>query len=130
MPSFHKKNKIKNIVYLYSILAVFVVLIFLLGNATWNMYNGSRVAKMKMAQTASELDSLRDREAHIASSLDYIKTQSGIESELRKRFPVVKDGERVIVIVDDGNEREEDVSPENKKGVWDKVKDFFTWGDD
>lgn len=51
--------------------------------------------------------------------IDQVKTGVGIEEHIRTKYPVVKDGERVLVITD------ESVKPIEKKTFWQKIKDFF-----
>lgn len=51
--------------------------------------------------------------------IDQVKTGDGIEEHIRLKYPVVKDGERVLVITDDLTQ-----APV-KKTFWQKIKEFF-----
>jgi hypothetical protein len=57
-----------------------------------------------------------------------LKSDIGVEAEIRSKFDVVKEGEGVIVIV----EKDVPVKEEDKRGVlrkfWDGVKGVFTPG--
>ena len=47
-----------------------------------------------------ELEKLAIREKTLTASINYLKTDQGIEDEIRTKFRAVKDGENVVVIVD------------------------------
>jgi hypothetical protein len=47
-----------------------------------------------------EFTKLKSREIELDKSVKYLKTDKGIEAEIRSKFRVVKEGESVAVIVD------------------------------
>ena len=77
-----------------------IVLIALIGNATVNMFERYKEAKVRADRAAEELALLEERRAKLASDLERLSTPRGTEEELRRRFNVAADGEKVIVIVD------------------------------
>lgn len=57
-------------------------------------------------------------ELHI--KLDQVKTGVGVEEHIRTKYPLIKEGERVLVISED-----QTVKPAENKTFWQKVKEFF-----
>lgn len=55
----------------------------------------------------------------LEEKIDLIKTEQGIEEHIRLKYPLVKDGERVLVI-----NTEDDILSE-KETFWTKLSDFI-----
>ena len=100
------------------------MLIALIGNATVNMFERYKEAKVRADRAAEELALLEERRAKLASDLARLSPPRGTEEELRRRFNVAADGEKVIVIVDPKtNAPEEGISREET--TWQKIVRFF-----
>lgn len=81
----------------------FVVFVFLLLfglRATWGIYEKEREARANADEARATLTELKNREQFLRAELERLSTQRGVEQEIRKRFPVVKGGEEVAVVVD------------------------------
>lgn|SRR5574343_18422 len=55
--------------------------------------------------------------AEIHEKIEQIKTQDGIEEHIRLKYPLVKDGERVLVISSEENKEQE------SKSLWQRIFD-------
>jgi cell division protein FtsB len=64
------------------------------------VFQKDRLSLQNLEQERFELEKIRLREKTLTASLDYLKTEQGIESEIRTKFRVVKEGEQVAVIID------------------------------
>lgn len=64
------------------------------------MYDKERETGLITAQKQAILDELKSREASLTAELDRLKTVRGIEQELREKYEVAKEGEKVIVLVE------------------------------
>lgn len=107
-------------------LGFLIVFIVLVGNATVNMYGRYMEAKARADRAAEELALLEERKMRLTADLERLGTPRGTEEELRKRFNVAAEGEKVIVIVDPkaSRQKNEDVRTES---VWRRIVNFFTF---
>jgi cell division protein FtsB len=85
----------------YSPVAVgfLVLLILLLLSPVWKLYRKSREASEGRSQAAAQLAELEARRAFLAEEVKRLETERGVEGEIRKKFPVVRAGERVIIVL-------------------------------
>lgn len=101
MLEFQKKKQIRKIIYSPIILLILGIILVLLVRGAWGVYKKAQISSQNLEQERNELEKLATREKNLASSIDYLKTDQGIESEIRTKFRAVKEGEKVVVIVDD-----------------------------
>ena len=59
---------------------------------------------MRRVAAERELKELKMRAAALESKVDYLEDDRGMEAEIRGRFDVVKEGEQVVIILDDETE--------------------------
>ena len=64
----------------------------------------SRINVQKSEEIKEELVKLETRNAELAAEAARLGSESGKEGEIRKRFDVVKPGEKILVIVDKNSE--------------------------
>jgi len=102
---------------------VALVLIALLGKETFDLYKKERQARLKRAEAEAEYAEVLARGAFLDERLDLLATSEGQEAELRERFGVAKEGERVIILVDE--EPTADISDTKGLGWWQKIKSVF-----
>ena len=101
MFDFHEKRRIRGIVYsIPSILIVFMVagLIFL---SVEKRYSVEREMAEKLEVKEAELNVLKERATALEANVEHLRNERGIEEEIRTRFDVAKEGEQVIIILDD-----------------------------
>ncbi|MDQ5893143.1 MAG: hypothetical protein QG640_154 [Patescibacteria group bacterium] len=100
MLEFQKKKKLRKVLYSPIVLLLLAILFVLLLRGVWGVYQKDRLSSGNLEKERMELEKLTLREKNLAASLDYLKTDQGIESEIRTKFRVVKEGEEVAVIID------------------------------
>lgn len=64
----------------------------------------------RLKESQTRLDSLHQRAELLQSKVEYMEDERGIEEELRNRFDVIKEGEQVIVLIDDRTQKESSTS--------------------
>ena len=82
----------------------YIVLILLAGLFIWSAigaYGKSRIAKKRVIGSEQELANLQEQKGKLSADLSNANTPFGQEKALREKFNVVKEGEKVIVIVDE-----------------------------
>ena len=81
-------------------LALFVVILFL-AQSVWGVWQKNAVARGARNEAATELSNLKERHGDLNKRVSRLETPRGEEEELRRNFPVVQVGEKVIIIVDE-----------------------------
>lgn len=100
MFEFQKRKKIRKIIHSPYFLAFFFFLFILVLKGTYGVYTKDRISYEKLNIEKIENNKLLERKNNLTSSIDFLKTERGIESEIRSKFRAVKDGESVTVIID------------------------------
>ena len=104
MLEFQEKKKIRRLLYSrYTSVFLAVILVFL-ANATYNMYQKARDTSKNKNDALFGKNALETKQTELELYLEQLKTDRGIEEEIRKKYRVVKDGESVIIVVDDKKE--------------------------
>lgn len=97
------EQKRQNRKMLYSKVTLFGLCIFcgLLANGLFNMYGKARESLDRKNFSAKSLVQLEERENKLKNEIERLDSRTGLEEELRNRYSVAKEGERVIIIVED-----------------------------
>ena len=101
---FRKKRQLKRILYSTGALVVLGVIVFFLGHATWDVYQKAKVTDERRQEALNELSRLKKQEATLQDQLKRLQTDRGVEEEVRTKFNVAKEGEKVVTIVSPQNE--------------------------
>ncbi len=103
-----------------------LVIVVFLARGSMSTYFKERDSRTEVVRVQKEKDELGKRYAVMSEQSDALKSDIGIESEIRSKFDVVKEGEGVIIIV----EKDAPTIEADKRGVlrrfWDGVRGVFT----
>lgn len=101
-------------------LALAAVIVFgsLEVSKAFQKYRGTVVGLDLAEERQIKMENRRDT---LMASIEKLKTERGMEEELREKFPVAKAGEEVMVIVDDKDT--EPAAVENS--FWSRIRKFF-----
>jgi ABC-type lipoprotein release transport system permease subunit len=108
-------NKFQRVIYSIPFLLFLSVMVVIVMLAAWNMYQTNYGTKQRIERLRTEHQELQQREKIISSAAMNVSTERGLEAEIREKFSVAKEGERVIVLIDDD---EVPVSVEEKERKW------------
>lgn len=100
MNRFIQKNR-RSKIYSLPVIVILLILVVFLARATWKAYNESVETKKQVALMQAEFDEVYSRTNSLSQGLASLKTQEGIEKEIRKKFSVAKEGEQVVVVIED-----------------------------
>ncbi len=107
------------------LLFMFVIVIFL-ARGSMSTYFKERESRVEVVRVSKEKDELQKRYLIMSEQSEALKSDIGIESEIRGKFDVVKEGEGVIIIV----EKDAPIIEGDKRGVlrrfWDGVRGVFS----
>ncbi|MFC1733185.1 septum formation initiator family protein [candidate division KSB1 bacterium] len=100
MFDFYERRKIKQWLYSWPFLVVLVVVSVFLTHGVWGVYQQEHITRINKNQRLTHLEELEIREKALQKEINRLSTERGIEEEIRQKFEVAKEGERVIVIVE------------------------------
>lgn len=123
MFDFHEKRKIKALVYSWPMIIVLLVPIGFLSVSVYERYQKERETREKRVEQQAELELLEARAARLEEKVEHAKSDEGIEEEIRSRYDVAKEGETVVVIV----EEEQSDTREHTTLQTKEKKSFFDW---
>ncbi|MBU1046424.1 hypothetical protein KKH36_01415 [Patescibacteria group bacterium] len=120
----NKKKKTYTKLYSWLIIFVLFVIVLFLTKNVYGVLQGERKSQLNREQSEAILRELEEKRDSISSEIEYLKTEKGVETELRDKFRIVKQGEEMAVIINPENE-DKDLYINEKQGFFIKIKDFF-----
>jgi len=115
---------VKKVLYAPITLVALVILTVVLVRAAIGAYQNDRQNRDNYSRIQQDAMDLQTREQFLTGEIDRLQSTRGIEQELRNKFPVVKEGEDVVIIVEP-EKKEASSYPGDSGGFWSKVRDFF-----
>lgn len=121
-----EQKKFHQILYSRPTFILLAVLLLVTLNSTWNIYEKASLAREQKNRLEKELSDLKTRKLELEAKILNLKTERGLEEEIRSRFNVAKQGESVVVVVDPTFP--EGTSTQNESGIsglWHKFLRLF-----
>ena len=116
--------KIQKIFRTHWKIAILIILVIFAGQTVFNVYRRYQDSRASLALAEKELAVIENKKAVLEESTAELKTEQGIEEAIRQKYQVTKNGERLIVIVDD--EQRKPIETSGKPiGIWQSVLKFF-----
>lgn len=125
MREFQERRRIKKFLHSRYAIAVLIVLCLLMAKGVWGVFDKYEKSKALSDRTKAELSNLETRQKFLVQSTEALATDQGKEREIRDRFGVVKEGEKMVVIVDNSPTSSID-GDGGPKSWWDIFVGFFT----
>ena len=106
---------------------VLILLGFIIIAFTWNVYGlltrmQETVKNRKIEE--DKITGLRERKDKLTADINNLKTENGVEENIRDKFGLVKDGEGMVVVVDDKDQANA-VKAAQSSGFWSFLKNLF-----
>jgi len=101
MLNFYQKRSWRTILYSPIALTFLVMISLYLAFVTYNRYVIEREMSSRQLDAENELKILEQRRDTLQKKVDYLSNDRGIEAEMRRNFDVAREGEKVVVILDD-----------------------------
>jgi type IV secretory pathway VirB4 component len=129
MPYLKKQNLFKEILFSRTTALVILFAVFFTGYGLVSLIgksiNEAKARKLAEAQASV----LSKKQADLSEKLSVLNTTDGQESALREQFPVVKEGEHVVVITGDDDKASSvagiDTDQSRQGGFWNFIKNIF-----
>lgn len=103
-----------------------VVFVFLVGRGAWNTHQKAQIARSERNIAERSLAELELRASELQASLTRLKSDRGIEEEVRQKYTVARQGEEVVIVVDGSVKKGENGITVAEKGFWKSIVSFFT----
>lgn len=123
MQDFQKRKRIRKILYSKITLAVVVVIFVLFARAAYQAHLSEKSSADYLEKVNQRFVQLDQRKNELSSGIEKLGTEQGVEDEIRSKFDVSKDGEKIAVIVDSKDDLNNN-KPENKS-FFGSIADFF-----
>lgn len=88
----------------------------------WGVYQKEKESNALRIEAQSQLSDLERREGELRMDIAELKTDRGIEEELRERYNLAREGEGVVVLVEPPQ-----APPEPRPSRLQKVKEWFSF---
>ena len=112
---------------MYSLPVLFILFAFLsfLISKAFVLSRKESEVREKAVEVKTELSKLELRKNELSTKVDFLKTERGKEEEVRSKFMVGKEGEGVILVVDEKPTSTELVQEKPKPSGWSGFLNFF-----
>jgi cell division protein FtsB len=126
MFDFHEKRKIKSVLYSKVIVSVLIALSIALSFSVYNRFTTAEEMEARLNAHRATLVALEERAAMLQAKVEYLKNQRGVEEELRNRFDVAREGEKVVVLINKSPENTPEASSDVSSDTENEKKSFFS----
>ncbi len=103
MRELQQKQRIKHRIYSIPVLVGFMIIIIFVIRGTYGVVMKNRESAQSVNNLKAKMATLSDREAQLKAEIARLGTSEGIDTLIKEKFSVSKEGERVAVIVDESN---------------------------
>ncbi|HVT75273.1 MAG TPA: septum formation initiator family protein [Candidatus Paceibacterota bacterium] len=124
MREFQERRRIKKLLHSRYAIAGLAIICLFLCRGVWNVYAKYEKSRDISVRMDSELASLQAREDSLKGQIDSLDTPEGREREIRDRFGVVKEGEKVVVLVNQASDTEQ-AAAVAQTGFWSWLTSLF-----
>ncbi len=121
MIPFQERQKFRKIMYSKVSLVVLFVVLIAVGKGSWDIHQKSVIAETERGITERSLLDLESRTRELEVSLTRLKSDQGIEAEIRQKYMVARPGEDVVVVVDDTTKKGKIGDAPNPKSILEQI---------
>lgn len=105
MLDIRERTRLRRFLYAKPTIIALALVVALLSRGAWGVYQKSKEASEKHAKAEMELELLLKREGELKADITRLSSDEGVEAEIRERFMVAKEGEKVMIITDPKQEK-------------------------
>lgn len=101
MLSFYQKRQLRRVATSRITQGFLVIVCLFMGSSAYGRYAIARDMAERRAAAERDLTELEERRDALAEQVEYITSERGIEAEMRRQFDIARDGEQVVIILDE-----------------------------
>jgi cell division protein FtsB len=121
----YKQNVVAWKVFSVSASVGLIIIAVLLSFSSWKILARTFDSIKYRKLTEANLKSLTERQSELESKISELETDSGVEKEIREKFPVAKPGEEVIMIVNNKSGLGQEADPKTDSGFWHRLRGWW-----
>lgn len=118
MKEYSQRRKLRQYIYSFPVILILLIILFFVAKGCFGIYQKYSFSKNELNNSKADLVILEEKKSHIYKKVEKLETETGIEKEIRSKFNVAREGEKLVVIVDDAPEEEKVVE---EKGFFKKL---------
>ncbi len=103
MEDFQQKKRWRSVLESKPVLICLVILLLLFAWGVIGLFNKMQMTRENRRLAENKLMESQKKKEIFSNDVAKLQSQEGIEESIREKFPVVKEGEELIVVVDDKN---------------------------
>ncbi|HEU0085898.1 MAG TPA: septum formation initiator family protein [Candidatus Paceibacterota bacterium] len=119
-----KKNRLRRIVESPPFLVLLFAIVVLFSWSVFGFFEKMRETEAKRETAEEKVAELSEKKEKLTRDIEYLETDRGVEDNIREKFGFVKEGEKVIVIVEDENFSTQSIE-EEKGSFWKFIRNIF-----
>ncbi len=126
MIEFQARKQIRRILYSPLLLVILLVALLFFSRATYSLWQKYGDAKDMISLLEKEKSVLNAKQDNLAARVSTLKTDKGVEEAIREKFKVIKEGEGVVVIVDQKEKESDTLQSKTEIPTFlERVRNFF-----
>ncbi len=110
MLSFTQKRQLRRIATSRIMHGILLIISIFTATSAYGRYTIAQDMANRRVAAEREMVELEERKAALAEQVRYITSERGIEAEMRRQFDIAREGEQVVIILD-----------EQEVGEWNKM---------
>ncbi len=124
MRDFQQKKRWRSVLESWPVLILLGLLLLFFAWGIFSLWGRMQTTEENRRLAEKKLVELQKKKETFTHDVTKLNTQSGIEESIREKFPVVKEGEGLIVVVDE--KKTEEAIQEDKGGFFSFLY-FWRW---
>jgi cell division protein FtsB len=126
MARFEKRRKFENFFYTRTAVVILALVAVLFGLSVISVFEKRHEAAQNAHEAEYEVQTLSARQAKTEQSIKTLNTDAGVEEAIRNKYRAAKDGEGLVVIMDQSQtETVRAPQPQVPQTWWQKFISFF-----
>ncbi len=101
MKELQQKQRFKKFLYSTPFLIVLLIVAFLLGKGAWGIVSKQYESGARLEELEEKNKMLRERQVNLESDIANLQTDEGVMAEIRAKFNAAREGEHLVVILDE-----------------------------
>ena len=122
MRGFQEKKRWQKIMQSKPILGLLGLAVLFFAWSVFGFWGKMEETRKERAITEKKVAELEEKKEKLASDIEKLGTEEGVEENIREKFGLAREGEGVIIIVDD---QEPQLEGAEKGGFWNWLKNLF-----
>ncbi|MCK5022138.1 MAG: hypothetical protein KAR54_02730 [Candidatus Pacebacteria bacterium] len=115
------------IIYSWPVNFILLCIVLFLIKNVFDIYQGEKLSSINREHSESVFAGLENKSNLIEEEIKLLKTEKGIEAEIRDKFRVVREGEQMAVIINSDKSLDKEKLKKKKDGLWEHFLDFFSF---